>query len=253
MKKMGMEVERKKRRNGGGETEVDEDEQTALQGEDASGEESTGLFIEDVTSSEDSDVEVQNGRITRMRKRMEIMLREVKGRLSRKEAVKREAQLEACRNEGPQGSREGMWPDQRSDEEESPGSEEDYACTNSGDESLRLQETEDEANEGEGSEGEGIELDATQKDEERDTVVSDVENDRGVIHKERAGDGNESDYLMLECINITSFEHNMQALFKSKAKAIFFQEHKIRKKDVERIKDVLKKQGWAMLLSLIHI
>ena len=54
---------------------------------------------------------------------------------------------------------------------------------------------------------------------------------------------------MLECINITSFEHNMQALFKSKAKAIFFQEHKIRKKDVERIKDVLKKQGWAILCS----
>ena len=142
--------------------------------------------------------------------------------------------MEECRNEILKGSPKDDWPDIRSDEEESAGTEEEYACTNSGDESLQLQETEDEAEEGEGSEGGGIEVGATQNGEEADTVESDVEDDRGVIHKERAGNGNESDYLMLECVNITSFEHNTKALFKSKAKAIFFQEHKTRKKDVAK-------------------
>ena len=55
--------------------------------------------------------------------------------------------------------------------------------------------------------------------------------------------------MMIECINITSLEHNMKALMKSKAKAIFFQGHKVKAKDVARIREVLRQNGWAMLCS----
>ena len=84
---------------------------------------------------------------------------------------------------------------------------------------------------------------------EEDHIDSDIEYSRGKVHKERIARGNVTNFMMIECVNITSFEKNMRALMKSKATAIFFQEHKIRSADVARIKEILKKNGWAMLCS----
>ena len=52
--------------------------------------------------------------------------------------------------------------------------------------------------------------------------------------------------LMTEIINITSLEKNKEALIRSKAKVIFFQEHKVRKMEVGRIKKEMKDRGWMI-------
>ena len=155
------------------------------------------------------------------------------------------------------------WPDVRSDEEESAYTDEEYAVTNSGDESLRLQETGDEAADEGGEEdaeaedlptepegnaagpvagskcgttgpSSGLDCNATPANTDEDSIDSDVEYSRGEVHKERVVKGNVSNFMMIECVNITSFERNMRALMKSKAKTIFFQEHKIRASSLAR-------------------
>ena len=53
-------------------------------------------------------------------------------------------------------------------------------------------------------------------------------------------------YFKMEVINVTSFATQMETLVFSKAKVIFFQEHKIRKKEMPRIRKRLKEKGWAI-------
>ena len=95
----------------------------------------------------------------------------------------------------------------------------------------------------------GLDCNVTPAKMDEDSIDSDVEYSRGEVHKERVVKGNVSNFMMIECVNITSFERNMRALMKSKATAIFFQEHNSRAVDVTRIKEILGKDGWAMLCS----
>ena len=60
-------------------------------------------------------------------------------------------------------------------------------------------------------------------------VERDVRNCRGRLWKEREAKGNGEGYVLMENINVTSLDQNKEALIKSKANAIFFQEHKVRK------------------------
>ena len=54
---------------------------------------------------------------------------------------------------------------------------------------------------------------------------------------------------MFECMNITSFEMQKDALFRSKAKVIFFQEHKVRKKEQKHMKKQAREAGWSIHFS----
>ena len=47
-------------------------------------------------------------------------------------------------------------------------------------------------------------------------------------------------------MNVTSFAMQMEALVRSRANVVFFQEHKLRKKDIPRIWKRLKEAGWAI-------
>ena len=98
-----METERKRCRNADGmsECEVEEVPAAEVAAEDAaSSEEGLDYFVEDVTSSEESEVEAQNDRITRLRHRMELMLGDVNRSLKEKRDAERiEAELEQCRND----------------------------------------------------------------------------------------------------------------------------------------------------------
>ena len=51
---------------------------------------------------------------------------------------------------------------------------------------------------------------------------------------------------MLECISVTSFATQLEVLIASQAKVIFFQEHKIRKKEMPKIRKRLTEIGWAI-------
>ena len=71
-------------------------------------------------------------------------------------------------------------------------------------------------------------------------MQSENEQSGGRIHRQRKALGEEEMVLMTEVINITSFEKNKEALIRSKAKVIFFQEHKVKKMEVGRIKKEMK-------------
>ena len=136
-----------------------------------------------------------------------------------------------------------------------------YAGSKSGDESSRPQLTddeetapEDEADQGEESVG-GQEIQSPSPPpvhEETDPGEQEVDigscegTSRSRILKERMRLGRGSDFMTLEVINITNFDKQMDALIDSKAKVIFFQEHKTLKKDVKRIRRDLKAAGWQI-------
>ena len=52
--------------------------------------------------------------------------------------------------------------------------------------------------------------------------------------------------LSIEFINITSFDQNRTALTSSKAKIIFFQEHKVRKRERKKHRRELHDLGWKV-------
>ena len=56
-----------------------------------------------------------------------------------------------------------------------------------------------------------------------------MERCRGIIWKAREANGKGEEYALMENINVASFDQHKEALIQSKAKVIFFQEHKVRK------------------------
>ena len=96
-------TDRKKCRHAEGMCEGEEEETPAAEvaAEDAaSSEAGLDYLVEDVASSEESEVEAQNDRITRLRHRMELMLGDVNRSLKgKRDAEKIEAELEQCRSD----------------------------------------------------------------------------------------------------------------------------------------------------------
>ena len=78
-------------------------------------------------------------------------------------------------------------------------------------------------------------------DKEEADVESEVDTCRGRIWKERGVKGKWDEYAMLENIDVASLDQNTEALSKSKAKVIFFQEHTSRKDEKK-----LWKLRWRM-------
>ena len=62
----------------------------------------------------------------------------------------------------------------------------------------------------------------------------------------REAKGKGEGYVLMENINVTSFGQNKQALIQSKAKVIFFQEHKVRKDEKRKMEMTLKDNGWRV-------
>ena len=56
----------------------------------------------------------------------------------------------------------------------------------------------------------------------------------------------EDDYATMECTNITSMEQNGWVLRESKADIQTSQEHKLRKRDMAKIRKRLKEAGWSI-------
>ena len=55
--------------------------------------------------------------------------------------------------------------------------------------------------------------------------------------------------LEIECINVTSLDTQLEALLSSKASVIFFQEHKLRKNEVKKMRRQLRQAGWMVHLG----
>ena len=67
--------------------------------------------------------------------------------------------------------------------------------------------------------------------------------------RKRRRTGRTAEFLTCECINVTSLETQLDAIIRSKADIVFFQEHKVKKQDYKRFKADLKEAGWRIHLS----
>ena len=84
-------------------------------------------------------------------------------------------------------------------------------------------------------------------DEEKE-VERDVGKRRGRIWKEREAKGKGEVYAQMENMNVTSLDEHKEAPIQSKAKVIFFQEHKARKDEKKKMEMTLEDNRW-----IVHI
>ena len=138
--------------------------------------------------------------------------------------------------------------EQEGEQEEEEGS---YAVTMSGDESFKPKETEDEAE----SEQESEEDEAGDEEEMQESggeesageeVESEDERTKNRWLKEWTLAGKVANYFIMEVVNVTNLAMQMETVILSKAKVIFFQEHKVRRKDLPKIRKRLREKGWAI-------
>ena len=104
-------------------------------------------------------------------------------------------------------------------------------------------EDEDRYEEEEAQEKEVDKGGAAEDDEEAE---SEEEAGGGDIFRERKRLGQIDMVATVECINVTSFEQSWRTLAKSKAAVIFFQEHKVKRKERRRHKKELRDLGWEV-------
>lgn len=145
---------------------------------------------------------------------------------------------------------EGDSEDHEADE---PDDKWSYAATESGDESFKPADIEDEAEEEQVDEGgaddEPPPTEPQVEEGAQDAVEeesSDLENSPWAFQKKRRATGRIAEFLSVESINVTCFDRQMEALIESKVDVIFFQEHKVRTRDVRRLKGLLKAAGWMI-------
>ena len=89
-----------------------------------------------------------------------------------------------------------------------------------------------------------------EKEVEDDAIQSENEASGGRIHRERQILGEIENTLMAEVVNITSFDQNKEPLLESKAKVIFFQEHKVRRSERKTQRLKLKRKNGRC--TLVH-
>ena len=83
-------------------------------------------------------------------------------------------------------------------------------------------------------------------EEEAEEVDREGERTKNIWVKEWTAAGKVAHFLIMEVVNVTSFATQMETLIRSKATVVFFQEHKIRKKELPKIRKRLKEAGWAI-------
>ena len=103
-----------------------------------------------------------------------------------------------------------------------------YAATQSGDEEVQckgIDYMEEDVAESTDGEEEQEKKEVYESGEEESAMSSDEEKARSKTPEEKAKQRAVAGTLKLECVNVTSFEKQMEVLIRSEAMVIFFQEH----------------------------